>query len=233
MPQAAFVFTCEHGGNRIPARYRRYFSGMESRLESHRGFDKGALRLAQEFAAAFAAPLIANTTSRLLIDANRSLHHGDLHADVIKNAPPEVLLEIREKHYFPYRRAATDTIDRLLAQGATVLHISVHSFAPEVNGVTRNADVGLLYDPDRERELVIAKRWQAALAKALAGLTIRRNYPYRGRADGFTTALRRRYTNAEYAGIELEINQKHLTEVSRQAKHFRKKLITASLETLK
>lgn len=233
MPEPAFVFTCEHGGNRIPPRYRSYFLGCEAQLESHCGFDKGALRLAQQFAAAFAAPLIATTISRLLVDANRSLHHRSLHADMLKTAPPEVLEKIREEHYLPYRQAVIDAIDRRLEKGATVLHISVHSFAPEINGFTREADVGLLYDPRRQRERSIATRWQAGLAETLAGLTIRRNYPYQGRADGLTTALRRRYSDADYAGIELEVNQKHIEQGGMEAGKFAKKLVRASLETLK
>ena len=233
MSEPAFVFSCEHGGNRIPPRYRSYFLGCEAQLESHRGFDKGAMRLAQRFAAAFVAPLIANTISRLLVDANRSLHHRSLHADVLKSAPPEVLLQIREEHYLPYREAVTDAIDRRLEKGASVLHISVHSFAPVVNGVIRRADAGLLYDPSRQGERSIATRWQAGLAEALSGLTIRRNYPYQGRADGLTTALRRRYSDAEYAGIELEVNQKHIQHGGTEAGKFAKKLICASLETLK
>lgn len=233
MPDPAFVFTCEHGGNRIPSRYRSYFVGCEAALESHRGLDKGALRLAQQFSAAFATPLIATTISRLLVDVNRSLHHRNLHADVLRNVPFEVLQKIREEHYLPYRQAVIDAIDLCLEEGASVLHISVHSFSPKVNGVTRKADAGLLYDPQRQRERSVAMRWQAGLAEALSGLTIRRNYPYQGRADGLTTALRRRYSDADYAGIELEVNQKHIGQGGVEAGKFTKKLVRTSLETLK
>ena len=39
-------------------------------------------------------------------------------------------------------------------------------------------------------------------------LRLRRNYPYRGRSDGLTAALRRRHPDAAYVGIELEVNQR-------------------------
>ena len=39
----SFLFTCEHGGNRIPAPYRRLFRGQRALLDSHRGYDPGAL----------------------------------------------------------------------------------------------------------------------------------------------------------------------------------------------
>jgi hypothetical protein len=37
---------------------------------------------------------------------------------------------------------------------------------------------------------------------------VRRNYPYRGWSDGLTTALRRRFAERAYVGIELEVNQR-------------------------
>ena len=38
-------------------------------------------------------------------------------------------------------------------------------------------------------------------------LKVRSNYPYLGRADGFTTYLRKQF-KSDYLGIEIEINQK-------------------------
>ena len=38
-------------------------------------------------------------------------------------------------------------------------------------------------------------------------LRVRMNYPYQGRSDGHTTALRRLFGSGEYIGIELEVNQ--------------------------
>jgi hypothetical protein len=45
------------------------------------------------------------------------------------------------------------------------------------------------------------------LAHLAPDLRLRRNYPYRGRGDGLTAALRRRHPDAAYVGIELEVNQ--------------------------
>jgi hypothetical protein len=41
-------------------------------------------------------------------------------------------------------------------------------------------------------------------------LVLRRNYPYRGTSDGLVTYLRRRHGDRAYAGVELEVNQKHV-----------------------
>ncbi|MEO8497655.1 MAG: N-formylglutamate amidohydrolase, partial [Planctomycetota bacterium] len=32
-----------------------------------------------------------------------------------------------------------------------------------------------------------------------------RNYPYQGRSDGFTTELRKKFSAADYLGIEIEV----------------------------
>ena len=88
------------------------------------------------------------------------------------------------------------------------MHVSVHTFTPELDGEVRQADIGLLYDPKRKYEQACSKEWKAALNKADKNLLVRFNYPYLGIADGFTTYLRRKFTENEYVGIELEVNQK-------------------------
>jgi len=60
------------------------------------------------------------------------------------------------------------------------------------------------------------------------GLRVRRNYPYRGAADGLTTHLRRQL-GPRYLGVELEINQALL--LGAQAPMVR--LTRALLETLR
>jgi hypothetical protein len=66
-----FIITCEHGGNRIPAPYRRLFRRQTALLDAHRGYDPGSLVMAKALARTWRAPLVASTTSRLLIDLNR------------------------------------------------------------------------------------------------------------------------------------------------------------------
>ena len=81
-----FIITCEHGGNRIPAPYRRLFRGQRALLDSHRGYDPGSLVMAKALASAFGAPLVASTVSRLLIDLNRSIGHPQLFSAMIRAA---------------------------------------------------------------------------------------------------------------------------------------------------
>src|SRR5258705_12004908 len=83
----SFLITCEHGGNRIPAPYRRLFRGRRALLDSHRGYDPGALVMAKALAGAFKAPLVTSTISRLVIDLNPSIGHPPLFYTATGGAP--------------------------------------------------------------------------------------------------------------------------------------------------
>jgi predicted N-formylglutamate amidohydrolase len=203
------LITCEHGGNRIPTRYRPLFRRHRQALESHRGFDVGALAYARDFAAAFDAELVYSTTSRLLVELNRSPHHRKLFSDVTRPLPPEERERILERDYRPYRTRVETTIAVAAEAGEHVLHISCHSFTPRLNGEERTADMGLLYDPARSPELRLCRAWQGALRQSAPGWRVRRNYPYRGSDDGLTTHLRKRFDERTYCGVEVEVNQKH------------------------
>jgi hypothetical protein len=74
--------------------------------------------------------------------------------------------------------------------------------------VARTADVGLLFDPRRPLEARLCGAWREALQALEPGLRVRRNYPYRGSADGLTTWLRGRFPARQYLGIEVEVNQR-------------------------
>lgn len=227
-----FLVTCEHGGNRIPARYRPLFANHRELLRSHRGYDPGALAMARELAAALSAPLIVATTSRLLVDLNRSPGHPRLYSEATRNAPAAVRREIFDQHYLPYRRRAEAEINRLLERFPRLVHVSSHSFTPALKGHVRNADVGLLYDPARPGEVALCLAWQASLQRRAPGLRVRRNYPYNGRSDGLTAWLRQRHGPDAYVGIELEINQKQVRRGGEQWRALRRTVIDALADAL-
>jgi len=253
--------------------------------------------LARRFARTLNAPLFFSTTSRLLVELNRSVHHPALFSIATKDCPPDVRDSILERYYWPYRKSVEEAIRKQVVQGKCVLHLSVHSFTPVLDGVVRQADVGFLYDPKRSVERQFAERWREyvrvvpnkvmsesrankfahgtrtgesrankfahatrtklvqgtrtgkARANKLAhatrtklvqgtrttlplasqtrcyGLTVpevmerlrvRRNYPYRGSADGFTTYLRTCFPPFRYLGIELEVNQRFVRSDRRE-----------------
>jgi predicted N-formylglutamate amidohydrolase len=225
-----FIITCEHGGNRIPAPYRRLFRGQRALLDSHRGYDPGSLVMAKALASGFGAPLVASTVSRLLIDLNRSIGHPQLFSAVTRAAPAQSRAQIVEQHYRPYRTQVERLVGQAVARGHRVIHISSHSFTAELDGRVRGADVGLLYHPGRRVEAEVCARWKDSLAALASDLRVRRNYPYAGKGDGLTSHLRLRFAQSDYVGIELEVNQGIVFGAGRRWTALRRKLID-SLQT--
>jgi predicted N-formylglutamate amidohydrolase len=204
------ILSCEHGGNKIPRRYAHLFNHGLKVLNSHSGLDLGALSLARAIARRFDAPLIAATISRLLVDLNRSEQHRKLFSRFTHSLSNEEKAKIICHYYRPYRTQLHELIARNVAHNRTVLHLSVHSFTPVYQGVERATDIGLLYDPSRALELRCCKQLQCLIKKFIPDLRIHRNAPYRGVSDGFTCWLREKFTARQYAGIELEINQRYV-----------------------
>ena len=219
------LITCEHGGNRVPAPYRKLFAKHADILPTHQGWDPGALTLAREMAAALDVPLFAATTTRLLIDLNRSIGTPRLYSEVTKALPAEARREIVAKHYRAHLEPIEAWVEAARRAGKRVVHIASHSFTPELNGQVRTADVGFLYDPARPGEVELANRWIAALRELRPELRLRRNYPYLGDSDGLTFRLRRRHPPDGYIGIELEVNQRFVLQGGRPWSRLRRSLV--------
>jgi predicted N-formylglutamate amidohydrolase len=207
------LITSEHGGNRVPARYAALFRAHRKLLDSHRGCDFGSLKLARVLAGAMDCALIFSQTTRLLVELNRSLGHPHLFSRVTRTLPAAEREQILRKHYHPHRERVERRLLELLRGASFVLHLSVHSFTPVLNGVRRTAEFGLLYDPARPNERRFCQIWRHQLRRAdLGDPRVRRNYPYRGAADGLTTSLRRKLNTPRYLGIEIEVNAGMLRE---------------------
>lgn len=230
----ALLITCEHGGARVPAAYAALFAGRAHLLASHRGHDRGALPLARHLARAFGAASVFATTTRLLVDLNRSLGHPQLFSEITRSLSPAERDALVRRHWRPHRDAVDAQVARLAAPGRCVVHVAVHSFTPVWAGRRRAFEIGLLYDPTHGPEGRFVRGWKQALAREAPALRVRRNQPYRGTADGLTTALRRVHPPNRYVGIELEVNQRLLVGDAGGARNVERAVaasLTVALET--
>ena len=216
----------------MPAEFHHLFEGRHALLKTHRGWDPGALTLAQEMAAAFDAPLFFTETTRLLIDVNRSLRTPDLHSEITKALPIAERREIARRYWQPHRERVEGWVRRVVTEGHAVVHIASHSFTPEFEGRVRNADVGFLYDPRRPGEADFSSRWLTALHTERPDLRLRRNYPSLGRSDGVTFRLRLEHPPERYVGIELEVNQRFVEQGGPAWPGIRASLIASLREVL-
>lgn len=231
-PSISLVVTCEHGGNRVPAVMRKHFRGAEDVLSSHRGWDPGALPLAKQFAAKFQAPLFSANVSRLVVELNRSLTHPRLFSEFAKNLNAAERTSLLRKYWNPHRDRVTKHIESLIQVRRQVVHLSVHTFTEVLGDEVRTTDIGLLYDPQRELEKNFCSLWQSKLRKLNSAWNIRRNDPYKGSSDGFSTSLRRLFAPEQYLGIELEVCQKFFLQGGTPWDEIRGKILQSFNETM-
>ena len=200
------VITCEHAGYNVPQNYAHLFHGKEEILRSHRGWDPGAIHVAELLSKELSAPFYIFETTRLLVEPNRSLHSDSLFSEFSQLLSDEQKDLILQEYYHPYRTAVEEYIRN---SSEVILHLSIHTFTPHWNEFERRVDLGLLFDPERANETTFCEGYRDRLQESLPAMNIEFNEPYKGIDDGFTTFLRTQFANDRYLGIEIEINQKY------------------------
>ncbi|MDO4948007.1 MAG: N-formylglutamate amidohydrolase [Fibrobacter sp.] len=206
------LLSCEHAHNAVPAFARNLNIPCEI-LESHRGYDYGVYdiykRLVKQEKPDF---YCAGKYSRLFIDLNRSLWNHSVFSefwDSIKdNQGDAKYFALRKRafaYYLGYRNAVEEYVSTTAAT-TPVLHLAIHSFTPVLNGKERDADIGILFDPSRPQENMIANVIISEIHSRAPELKVRKNFPYQGKTDGLCTTLRK--LTPHYAGFEIEFNQK-------------------------
>lgn len=203
-----FILTCEHAGNEIPKAYQKLFSKNPAVLYSHEAIDFGALRLAKHLASELRLPLFYTTTSRLLVEANRSLDNEELFSEYAKKLPDKEKQNVLDTYYFPHRNEVERQIGLKIPDGYSVVHFAIHSFTPALEQKVRSTEIGILFDEKSKAEKVFAKALKKALLKQNPALKVDFNSPYPGSTDGLATHLRKLFNEEVYAGFEIEVNQK-------------------------
>ncbi|MGY6555936.1 MAG: N-formylglutamate amidohydrolase [Wenzhouxiangella sp.] len=201
-PPFSVLITAEHASCAVPAQYAGLFAGQEAVLQSHRAWDPGTADLAEALSVALDAPLLAGEVTRLLVDLNRSSGHPRHLSEFSRKLSRSQRQELSARYWQPHR----ETYRRWIEEARLLLHLACHSFTPELDGQRRNAEIGLLYDPARQRERELAERLAAAIKDAQPGLRVRMNYPYRGTANGMGQQHRRWFGEDRLITLELEVN---------------------------
>ncbi|MCC5904718.1 MAG: N-formylglutamate amidohydrolase [Balneolaceae bacterium] len=205
-----YIFTCEHASNYVPEEFGHLFEVDDAKdvLESHRGWDPGALQLAEILSENMGGPLFVYPWTRLLIEVNRSQGHPRLYSEFSQKLTEREKEKLLNNYYHPYRQRVEGAIEKITESGSQAVHVGIHSFVPELNGIKRDFEIGLLYDPSRPSEKDFCREWKQRMKSKMPDMRVRMNQPYKGTSDGFTTALRKKFDEVHYLGIELEVNQK-------------------------
>ncbi len=214
---ASLVLSCEHASARVP-------TGIDLQLPpevftSHRAWDEGALPLAQRLAAKTGAPLFAGGVTRLVVDLNRKPETAipELSFGMPVPANQGLSEEARRMRLERFHRPHREAVEARCRAHPPCVHLSIHSFVPELHGQRRELEVGVLFDPHRRWETEIADRFLEGLLAR--NWDVRANEPYTGWADGLTTWLRPQFAPRSYAGLEIEMAQALDTERREQLAH--------------
>ena len=218
-PKSVLILTCEHASNKLPAAFKKAVPAKV--LETHRAYDIGACAVFSKLVK-FAKPEFhcEGKFSRLFVDLNRTITNKSAFSDYYKQlekSDPATAAKMKAQasaYWTEYRENIEKFVSkniRSLRQAqrpeVAIVHLGIHSFTPVLNGKTRNADIGILYDPSRPAECALAQVIKAEINRLHPEMKVRFNYPYKGTSDGLTTTLRKKF-GPRYAGLEIEINQK-------------------------
>ncbi len=208
------VLSCEHASWTLPPGEDLGVAGDV--LRSQASWDHGAYEIAAQLGEELGLPVHAGAFSRMFVDLNRAADHPDVIPVLSYGAavPGNVELSAAERAariaqlHAPYWDAVRRDVRGRLRDGGRCLHLSSHSFAPELDPERRQFDCGVLYDPAQAFEASVAERLVFGLKAA--GLVVRANQPYKGTDVALVTSLRGELAargggeGARYAGIELE-----------------------------
>lgn len=205
LAEAPVLLICDHASCRFPQALGDMGLDPFAR-RCHLAIDIGAGKLTEKIAKSLGFTAVIAQYSRLVIDCNRELmdpgaflEYGDgilvpgnrnlTQAD--KNARADAI-------YWPYHNAIEDQITRLRAVGPAPAFISIHSFTPVLNGVSRDVQMGVLWDKDSRLSDIFIEEFRAA------GLLTGDNEPYSGQApQDFTIDHHAEEIGLPHVGIEV------------------------------
>ena len=205
--EPALLLTCEHASNAVPDEFAALFDRDPTVLNTHRGWDPGALGIARAMREALGAPLLETGVSRLLVEPNRSLGHASLFSEFTRDLSEDAQRALIERYYTPHVEGVAAAVRTGIEVRGAVLHVGVHTCVDDLDGTVRDLDIALLFDPARAWEARLCAGWRGALERALPRRRIRFNEPYLGTDDGLTTSLRALFPDPRYAGVEIEVRQ--------------------------
>lgn len=202
-----FLILCDHASSALPQEFGDL--GLpEEVIESHAGWDIGALGCARSLSQITDSPLIFPAVSRLVIDCNRHVDHPELIVEstefgsVPRNvhvSPDDRRERIRRVHQ-PFHREIEDLVRTRTRSGQLRAVVSLHSFTPCHAGVSRPWHVGILY---RSCE-AWAHSIRAHFEKVSDG-NIGLNVPYSALSDGVFYSLDRHAESQSIPCLMIEL----------------------------
>lgn len=179
--QTPILIICDHASNAVP----KALDDMgisQADLNRHIGWDIGAQQISKHLADHLGAPALLAGVSRLVIDVNRAPSHEKSIPEISDHTaiPANTNLTPLQKQqrideiYTPYHDKFAECLTAIRAQGTEPLVISIHSFTAELKGDTRETEIGILWDNNKD----FAHRMIETLREQNPDMMIGSNDPY-------------------------------------------------------
>ncbi len=205
LAETPVLFVCDHASCRFPQSLGDMGLDPFAR-RCHLAVDIGAGPLTERLAGSLGITAVLTRYSRLVVDCNRQLLDPSAFLEFGDGVvvPGNRNLRASEKKfrsdaiYWPYHRAIDEQLQRLKVVGPPPAFISMHSFTPVLNGVSRPWQVGVLWDTDRRLSDLFLDDLREA------GFEVGDNKPYSGKApQDFTTDHHAQDIGLPHVGIEI------------------------------
>lgn len=199
------LLVCDHASRRFPRALGTMGLDPFAR-RCHLALDIGAGALTEQLAIDLGVTAVLCQYSRLIVDCNRQLMDPSAYLEfgdgIIvpgnRNLHPEDKAMRADEIYWPYHGAIGAELSRLTVLERPPVFVSIHSFTPVLNGVSRPWEMGVLWDADR----VTAEIFLHDLRKA--GYLVGDNEPYSGEApQDFTIDHHAEAIGLPHVGIEV------------------------------
>jgi predicted N-formylglutamate amidohydrolase len=149
---APIFLTCDHASNTIPKNLKN-LELPSSIINSHRGWDIGALDVSLKISKKLHAPLCYTNYSRLVIDCNRPMNVDDAIPEMIDGYKIPNNTNLSEEEYKsrineifrPYHQEIKKQLEKQLKQFPDTVYLAIHSFTPTLGGEIRPWDIGVTY----------------------------------------------------------------------------------------
>lgn len=202
---ASLLLVCDHASPRFPAALGTMGLDPVAR-RCHLALDIGAGALTEHLSDRLGVTAVLARYSRLIVDCNRQLldpgaflQFGDGVVIPGNCNLNEVDKKMRaDAIYWPYHHAIDAQLQRLDALECPPAVISIHSFTPVLNGVSRKWEFGILWDSDRRISEILIHELREA------GYLTGDNEPYSGKApQDFTIDHHAEARGLPHVGVEV------------------------------
>ncbi|WP_404478952.1 N-formylglutamate amidohydrolase [Novosphingobium sp. BL-52-GroH] len=215
--KSPFLIIGDHAGSAVPQRLQSLGLQLDD-LRRHIAIDIGVQGLGEVLARLLDAPFVHQAYSRLVVDCNRLPVRPDAIPEFSDGTaiPGNWHLSERARTartaaiHGPYHAAIATLLDARRTAGEQTILLSLHSFTPKLNGVTRPWDAGVLHGSGRND---FARGLRDALGEQ-AGLIVGDNEPYAMDETDYTVPIHAFPRNLPYA--EIEVRQDLIRDLSGQ-----------------